>query len=155
MQKLENRLLRRSNKDWSKSKMAKEVRDDLLQNCMLLANGALSITFAHEWNSDNNPLLIIHNKFQDGLTVSVEMLDTTAVAVFADRRVYILEATIAPRAQQVMFLFPQQAQLSDLPGKRRERRRRFRHRPRLVRHQVRGEGRVDEGNFITALHFRQ
>ena len=78
----------RANKDWSKSKMAKEVRDDLLQNCMLLANGALSITFAHEWNSDNNPLLIIHNKFQDGLTVSVEMLDTTAVAVFADRYVH-------------------------------------------------------------------
>ena len=53
---------------------------------------------------------------------------------------------------QVHFCSLQQAQFSHLPGQRRERRRRFRHRPRLVRHQVRGEGRVDEGDFITALH---
>ena len=82
---MEKDLLHSGNKEWSKSKLVNEVRDDILQNCMLLANGVLSITFAYEWNSDNNPLLIIHNKFQDGLTVSVEMLDTTAVAVFADR----------------------------------------------------------------------
>ena len=75
----------RVNKDWSVSKLVNEVCDDLLQNCMIVANGALSIMFAYKWNSDKNPLLIIHNKFRDGLTVSVEMLDTTAVVAFVDR----------------------------------------------------------------------
>jgi hypothetical protein len=37
------------------------------------------------WNSENNPLLIIHDKFKSGLTISVEVLDTSGVVAFASR----------------------------------------------------------------------
>lgn len=50
-----------------------------------MLNGALAIVFALEWNSDNNPLLIIHNKFDDGLTVDLDFFHTERVAAFADK----------------------------------------------------------------------
>jgi hypothetical protein len=37
------------------------------------------------WNSENNPLLIIHEKFKTGLTISVDVLDTSKVVAFASR----------------------------------------------------------------------
>jgi hypothetical protein len=55
-----------------------------VQNVMLLANGILAIIFALEWNSDNNPLLVIHNKFKNGFTISVDIFSTDQVAIFAD-----------------------------------------------------------------------
>ena len=45
-----------------------------------------------------------------------------------------------------MIFLTRQAQLPHLPGQRWKCCRRFRHRYRLVRHKVRGEGRVDEGD---------
>ena len=67
----------------------KEIREDIIQNSLLLVNGSLAIIFALEWNSDNNPLLIIHNKFQDGLTVSVKIFATDKVAEFASTLNYL------------------------------------------------------------------
>ena len=63
---------------------AKESRDDALQNAMLLLNGCLAVVFAYEWNGDNNPLLVIHNKFSSNMTFSVaEIFDSSRVAEFA------------------------------------------------------------------------
>jgi hypothetical protein len=75
----------KENKELSPGKRSKEIRDEAIQNTMMVANGILSIVFAVEWNSDNNPLLIIHNKFKNGLTVSIDVFDTDPVVVFADR----------------------------------------------------------------------
>ncbi len=72
-------------KDWTPSRRRREIQDDAMQNVMLLANGVLAILFAIEWNSDHNPLLIIHNKFKDGFTVSIDVFDTLPVAEFAER----------------------------------------------------------------------
>ena len=63
----------------------KSIRDDVIQNLLVTANGVLAVVFAIEWNSDNNPLLLIHNKFSEGVTISVEVFNTDRVAEFADR----------------------------------------------------------------------
>ena len=60
----------------------KNIKEDIIQNLMLLANGSLAISFAVNWNSDNNPLLIIHNKFQN-VNLEVEVFSTEHVAEFA------------------------------------------------------------------------
>ncbi len=52
-------------KQWS-VKDVKLIREDVIQNVMILSNGILAIVFAIEWKSDNNPLLIINNKFKTG-----------------------------------------------------------------------------------------
>ena len=43
---------------------SKQIKDDVIQNVMLLSNGIIAIVFAIEWNSNNNPLFLIHNKFK-------------------------------------------------------------------------------------------
>ncbi len=70
-----------------KKSESKDIREDILQNVLVLVNGILAIVFAFEWNSDNNPLLIIHNKFQSGFSASAgnDIFDTSAVASFAAR----------------------------------------------------------------------
>ena len=62
----------------------KIIREDLVQNLMLLANGILALIFAIEWNSDNNPLLIINNKFKSGINISMDIFNTDQVTEFAD-----------------------------------------------------------------------
>ncbi len=69
---------------WKKAE-AKEIREDLVQNFLLILNAVMAVVFAVEWNSDNNPLLIIQNKFRNGVTVSVDILDTSRVEEFVDR----------------------------------------------------------------------
>ncbi len=81
---------------------AKDVREDVLQNCFLVANGVLAIVFAVEWNSDNNPLLIIQNKFKNGLSVSVDVLDTAMVTAFVHR---LNRLTLAVNAANAAFSF--------------------------------------------------
>ena len=73
----------------------KMIKDDVIQNVMLLANGILAIVFAIEWNSDNNPLLVIHNKFKSGLTISIDIFETNQVAHFAGSYTYLLFYFIA------------------------------------------------------------
>ena len=60
------------------------IREDVIQNSMLLANGTLAIIFAFEWNSDNNPLLIINNKFKSGLSISMDIFTSLHMTNFAD-----------------------------------------------------------------------
>lgn len=67
---------------WSKQD-AKAIKEDVIQNLLLISNGILAIVFAYEWNSENNPLLIIHHKFKSGFTVSVDIFDIDAMAEFA------------------------------------------------------------------------
>ena len=42
---------------WSKSRLAREICDDLCQNSIILASGILLIALAQNLNSDHNPLL--------------------------------------------------------------------------------------------------
>ena len=66
---------------WSEVQTMKE---DIIQNLMLIANGILAIIFAVNWNSDNNPLLIIHTKFQS-VNLEIEgIFSAEHVADFAD-----------------------------------------------------------------------
>ena len=51
---------------------------------MLIANGVLALIFAINWNSDNNPLLILNNKFKTGINISMEVFSTDQVEIFAD-----------------------------------------------------------------------
>ncbi len=69
-------------KTWNLSD-TKSIREDVVQNVMLVANGILAIVFAVEWNSDNNPLLVIHHKFKNGFTISMDIFSTNSVADFA------------------------------------------------------------------------
>ncbi|XP_059098796.1 uncharacterized protein LOC131892942 [Tigriopus californicus] len=68
---------------WNKFEM-KAIQEDVIQNMMLVINGVMAVVFAIEWNSDNNPLLTLHNKFSDGVSISVDIFNTDKVAVFAD-----------------------------------------------------------------------
>ena len=63
-------------KTWKIKDESKVIREDIIQNLMLLANGVLAIIFASEWNSDNNPLLIINNKFKSGINISMDIFTT-------------------------------------------------------------------------------
>ena len=55
-------------------KVEKEVMgkliQDLIQNIMILSNGIMAVIFAEKWNGDNNPLLIINNKFRKSFRFS-------------------------------------------------------------------------------------
>ena len=64
-------------KTWKIREESKIIKEDVVQNIMLLANGVLAIVFAVEWNSDNNPLLIINNKFKSGINISSMDIFTT------------------------------------------------------------------------------
>ena len=73
-----------------------QIKDDVIQNIMLLSNGILAIVFAIEWNSINNPLILIHNKFKpndiaDNTNVNMsktlnlsDIFETKQMANFAD-----------------------------------------------------------------------
>ena len=63
---------------------------DLVQNIMLLVNGTMAIVFAEKWSGDNNPLLIINNKFRtsfsftDNTSDVQRILETDRVDQFVD-----------------------------------------------------------------------
>ena len=63
---------------------------DLVQNTMLLVNGTMAIVFAEKWSGDNNPLLIINNKFRtsfsftDNTSDVQRILETDRVDQFVD-----------------------------------------------------------------------
>ena len=63
----------------------KHKAQDVIQNLLVLADGCLALVFAEKWNSDTNPLLIIHDKFQSGITVSMDIFETERVISFASR----------------------------------------------------------------------
>ena len=79
-----------------KTQDVKQIKDDVIQNIMLLSNGTLAIVFAIEWNSNNNPLFLIHNKFKPydvanntnvtmGKTLNIsDIFETIQMANFAD-----------------------------------------------------------------------
>ena len=81
-----------------KTQDTKLIKDDVIQNVMLLSNGILGIVFAIEWNSENNPLSLIHNKFKPdddvgtddssttmGKTLNIsDLFETKQMAKFAD-----------------------------------------------------------------------
>eukprot|EP00094_Tigriopus_californicus_P001374 TCALIF_01330-PA protein Name:"Protein of unknown function" AED:0.45 eAED:0.45 QI:50/0.5/0.33/0.66/0.5/0.33/3/0/1088 len=69
---------------WNKFEM-KAIQEDVIQNVMLVINGVMAVVFAIEWNSDNNPLLTLHNKFSDGVSISVDIFNTDKVADFTYR----------------------------------------------------------------------
>ena len=76
-------------KTWNLKSEAKVIREDVIQNLMLLANGILAIVFAVEWNSDNNPLLIINNKFKSGINISSMDIFTTGKTKLASYSVTV------------------------------------------------------------------
>ena len=43
---------------------------DLIQNLMLLVNGIMAVVFAEKWSGNDNPLLIINNKFRTSFSFS-------------------------------------------------------------------------------------
>ena len=63
---------------------------DLVQNTMLLVNGTMAIVFAEKWSGDNNPLLIINNKFRtsfsftDNTSDIQRIIETDRVDQFVD-----------------------------------------------------------------------
>ena len=65
---------------------------DLIQNIMILANGIMAVVFAEKWNGNNNPLLIINNKFRTSFKFSdntsafktSEIMETKHVNEFVD-----------------------------------------------------------------------
>ena len=72
----------------------KHIKDDVIQNIMLLSNGTLAIVFAIEWNSTNNPLFLLHDKFKPSDVANVttmkktlkisDIFETKKMANFAD-----------------------------------------------------------------------
>ena len=63
---------------------------DIIQNLMLLVNGVMAVIFAEKWNSDDNPLMIINNKFRTSFSFSEntsdihQILETKHVNEFVD-----------------------------------------------------------------------
>ena len=63
---------------------------DMIQNIMLLVNAVMAVLFAEKWNSDDNPLLIINNKFRTSFTFSgnssdiQEIIETKYVDEFVE-----------------------------------------------------------------------
>ena len=63
---------------------------DIIQNVMLIVNAAMAVLFAEKWSSDENPLLIINNKFRTSFSFSdnasnvQEILETRYVDEFVE-----------------------------------------------------------------------
>jgi hypothetical protein len=52
---------------------------DLIQNLMLLVNGVMAVVFAEKWNGDDNPLMIINNKFRTSFSFSGNTSDINQI----------------------------------------------------------------------------
>ena len=63
---------------------------DIIQNVMLVVNAAMAVLFAEKWSSDDNPLLIINNKFRTSFSFSdnasnvQEIIETKHVDEFVE-----------------------------------------------------------------------